>query len=121
MKCHNLFSRKKKKKNEKKKTTKKQQKYYQLVVCLICTELAQKGIKIKTIVTRAPVSILYKSIAGRYRTVSYPDGPITDRYRFIKNASWGCVLPWILLLFALIIRYRNPGQKHSLSLAALSL
>ena len=30
-------------------------------------------------------SILYKSIAGRYRPVSYPDGPITARYRFIKN------------------------------------
>ena len=29
------------------------------------------------------VSILYKSIAGRYRPVSYPDGPITARYRFI--------------------------------------
>ena len=36
--------------------------------------------------TRA--SILYKSIAGRYRPVSYPDGPITARYRFIKNAYW---------------------------------
>ena len=35
-----------------------------------------------------PASILYKSIAGRYRPVSYPDGPITARYRFIKNASW---------------------------------
>ena len=33
-------------------------------------------------------SILYKSIAGRYRPVSYPDGPITARYRFIKNAYW---------------------------------
>ena len=33
-----------------------------------------------------PASILYKSIAGRYRLVSYPDGPITARYRFIKNA-----------------------------------
>ena len=33
-------------------------------------------------------SILYKSIAGRYRPVSYPDGPITTRYRFIKNAYW---------------------------------
>ena len=37
---------------------------------------------------RNPVSILYKSIAGRYRPVSYPDGPITARYRFIKNAYW---------------------------------
>ena len=35
-----------------------------------------------------PVSILYKSTAGRYRPVSYPDGPITARYRFIKNAYW---------------------------------
>ena len=33
-----------------------------------------------------PASILYKSIAGRYRPVSDPDGPITARYRFIKNA-----------------------------------
>ena len=36
-----------------------------------------------------PASILYKSIAGRYRPISYPDGPITARYRFIKNAYWG--------------------------------
>ena len=28
-----------------------------------------------------PASILYKSIAGRYRPVSYPDGPITARYK----------------------------------------
>ena len=35
-----------------------------------------------------PVSILYKSIAGSYRPVSYPDGPTTARYRFIKNAYW---------------------------------
>ena len=35
-----------------------------------------------------PANILYKSIAGRYRPVSYPDGPITARYRFIKNAYW---------------------------------
>ena len=35
-----------------------------------------------------PAGILYKSIAGRYRSVSYPDGPITARYRFIKNTYW---------------------------------
>ena len=35
-----------------------------------------------------PVSILYKSTAGRYRSVSYSDGPITARYRFIKNTYW---------------------------------
>ena len=33
-------------------------------------------------------SILYKSIVGRYRPVRYPDGPITVRYRFTKNAYW---------------------------------
>ena len=39
--------------------------------------------------TTIPVSILYKSIAGRYRPVRVADGPIMARYRFIKNASWG--------------------------------
>ena len=34
-----------------------------------------------------PVSILYKSIADRYRPVRVADGPITTRYRFIKNTS----------------------------------
>ena len=38
-----------------------------------------------------PVSILYKSISGRHRPVSYPDGPITARYRFIKNAGWAYI------------------------------
>ena len=36
----------------------------------------------------SPVSILYESIAGRYRPVRVADGPITARYIFIKNASW---------------------------------
>ena len=35
-----------------------------------------------------PANILYKSIAGRYRPVRVADGPITARYRFIKNAYW---------------------------------
>ena len=35
-----------------------------------------------------PASILYKSIAGRYRPVRVADGPITALYRFIKNAYW---------------------------------
>ena len=37
---------------------------------------------------RFPVNIFYKSITGRYRSVRVADGPITARYRFIKNASW---------------------------------
>ena len=39
-------------------------------------------------VYRIPVGILYKSIAGRYLPVRVADGPITARYKFIKNASW---------------------------------
>ena len=35
-----------------------------------------------------PTSILYKSTAGRYRPVSYPDGPITAGCRFVKNPYW---------------------------------
>ena len=38
--------------------------------------------------TNNPVSILYKSTAGRYRSIRVADGPITARYRFIKNAYW---------------------------------
>ena len=38
--------------------------------------------------TKNPACILYISTAGRYRPVSYTDGPITARYRFIKNAYW---------------------------------
>ena len=41
-----------------------------------------------------PLSILHKSIAGRYRPVRVADGPITARCRFIKNASW--VHPYFL-------------------------
>ena len=56
-----------------------------------------KGIKTVSVVTISknitlsddlPLSILHKSIAGRYRPVRVADGPITARYRFIKNASW---------------------------------
>ena len=37
------------------------------------------------------VSILHKSIAGRYQPVRVADGPITARCRFINNASWVCI------------------------------
>ena len=46
-----------------------------------------------------PVSILYKSIAGRYRPVRVADGPITARHRFIKNAGWVCAF------YATVTRY----------------
>ena len=40
----------------------------------------------------SPSSILYKSIAGRYRPVRVGDGPITARCRFMKNAHWASTL-----------------------------
>ena len=43
-------------------------------------------------VSNFPASILHKSIAGHYRPVSYPDGPITARYRFMQNAYWVSIL-----------------------------
>ena len=46
----------------------------------------KKGRKIP--LTTISVSILYKSIAGRYWPVRVADGPITARYSFIKNAIW---------------------------------
>ena len=70
---------------------------YQVLLTLSCRPVFQfqcikHWVVFKTRVCTScvyPVSILYKSVAGRYRPVSYPDGPITVRYRFIKNASWG--------------------------------
>ena len=47
-----------------------------------------------------PASILYKSISDRYRPVSYPDGPITARYRLCRmftelrmflEVKWTCL------------------------------
>ena len=62
-----------------------------------------------------PASILYQSIADRYRPVSYPDGPITDRYRFIKNAYrdilWQLILPYVVFR-----QYcRHKGHKSEVS------
>ena len=45
-----------------------------------------------------PVSIIYKSKAGRYRPVRVADGPITARSRFIKNASWVAAIDVIILV-----------------------
>ena len=35
-----------------------------------------------------PASIMHKSIADRYRPVSYPDGPISARYRVCRMLTW---------------------------------
>ena len=61
-----------------------------------------------------PASTVYKSIAGRYRPVSYPDGPITARYRFINNASWDKVNEsWIM-------KYRQRSQNDIMEFESLS-
>ena len=46
-----------------------------------------------------PVSILHKSIAGRYRPVRVADGPITARCRFITNTSWNVML-WYIHIYS---------------------
>ena len=43
---------------------------------------------VHSLVILNPARILYKSTAGRYRPVSYHDGPKMARCRFIKNAYW---------------------------------
>ena len=52
-----------------------------------CTSERSPGISSTLKVNNYPVSILHKSIAGRYQPVRVADGPITARCRFIKNAS----------------------------------
>ena len=59
-------------------------------------------------VENTPVSILHKSIAGRYRPVRVADGPITTRCRFIKNASWDFASSHIVLY----ILYRDPFSSR---------
>ena len=59
-----------------------------------------------------PVRILHKYIAGRYRPIRVADGPITSRYRFIKNVSWG--LPELHLGRMLLIKVllnSNPFRR----------
>ena len=55
-----------------------------------------------------PASIFYKSISGRYRPVRVADGPITARYRFIKNAYCNVdmavdVVTMVVFVFTVII------------------
>ena len=63
------------------------------------------------------VSILHKSIAGRYWPLRVADGPITARCRFIKNASWvrsakvlmrlcGCIAHAQRYMFAWLGQYK---------------
>ena len=58
-----------------------------------------------------PASILYKSTAGHYRPVSYPDGPITARCRFIKNVYCDIVLVY----FVVYIKDNNNNNNNAFS------
>ena len=67
-----------------------------------------------------PASIFYKYIAGRYRPVSYPDGPITARYRFIKNAYWNTYLCCVLQVVELLLDRSNLANIYEALLQAIS-
>ena len=57
---------------------------------------------------RVPASILHKTIAGRYRPVRVAVGPITARYRLIKNASGALSADQVLLpKLILVTPYRR--------------
>ena len=74
-------------------------------------EDAQANLGLRCALTKKrayPVSILQKSIAGRYRPVRVADGPITARCRFIKNASWE---------FPVMIRTLCAKQKGRMTLS----
>ena len=70
-----------------------------------------------------PASIIYKSTAGRYRPVSYPDGPITARCRFIKNAYWGvsCVRSLSFWPMRLFVQEHVVQDIHQISSINLKL
>ena len=60
-----------------------------------------------------PVSILNKSITGRYRPVRVADGPITARYRFIKNANWVLLFYTRFVAKCYITKILHFFQAHS--------
>ena len=62
-----------------KMSTKNESHFVKLCLWGICGQQSPWPLKVAY-----PASILYKSIAGRYRPVSYPDGLIMARYRFIN-------------------------------------
>ena len=53
-------------------------------------------VPVQDVWTPTDPALLAFFIAGRYRPVNYPDGPITARYRFIKNAYWVNSFFWLV-------------------------
>ena len=70
------FEKKKKKKKKKRYPRITQVKFSSLTTIIASND---KLWRIRTL----PASFLYKSIVGRYRPLSCPDGPITAHYRFL--------------------------------------
>ena len=60
------------------------------------------------------VSILYKSLAGRYRPVRVADGPITASYRFMKNASWVDTSNYEQLIDRMYVAELQQNKAHHL-------
>ena len=54
-----------------------------------CNCEAKRSVSFLKRLILVPASILRKSTSDRHRPVSYPDGPMTGRYRFTLNADWG--------------------------------
>ena len=70
------------------------------------------------IIPAIPVSILYKSIADCYRPVRVADGPITARYRFIKNASWDVAM-WSEMIKIITLICYGKIQLNSITHASI--
>ena len=57
-------------------------------LCMLMIKLHVKSTNLQVGQPTFKVSILYKSTAGRYRSIRVADEPITAHYGFIKTASW---------------------------------
>ena len=66
-----------------------------------------------------PVSILRKSIADRYRPVRVADGPITARYRFLKNAIESGSSRTFSLIYATFIQNHVCGSTIDVTSRAI--
>ena len=59
------------------------------------------------------ISILHKSIAGRYRPIRVAEGAITARFRFIENARWGKGFHFLIILITRVaIVSDNTFEKY---------
>ena len=62
-----------------------------------------------SLIRAVPASIIYKYTADRYRPVSYPDGPITARYRYLCRMLTGLV---VYMTKVCLIGYPKGAQRR---------